>query len=448
MAFMKTRVYSSFYLALLLIQIGFFLAAGLRKASHSKRWLDFDEKYHLDYISHLNLEHAIPVFGKTKFIPIQTNIHPELRIDNVQCIDSRGLCSLAGLSNEAFQPPLYYFLSLPAFTLYTDILDKLRAVRMFNLFLSLATFFVTCLLICEFNWAATSDTILALSWIANLYLIPSFLLGNISINNQTLEVLLISLFFLFLLKSEKRNNFTSYIPAGILLGLTYITKLTALYTYPLLSHALLKRALLQKQKYGKIKLLLIGLLPILITIPWCIFNLKTYLSITPNGLMMSLQNQAFNSHRMNWNFLESITLVSQNLFSSIIPRDILYIYDIPTLTYKLNLQYISVLLLGLFIFIVPVTMAIFHFIRDRHKLTENRHLLLLTGLPLSIALNFYLTWILQWIIAGRYMFSSYPAWFAGAAYLQSRYFSRSFRFIVNLTVFIFCSILSFEFYSK
>jgi hypothetical protein len=99
-------------------------------------WAQIDEAQHFAYVEELAEDARLPWLGRDtvsdEVLAISHGTSP-----GPSPVDPAA-AGLGGQSYEAFQPPLYYVLAVPAFLVAADHLDKVRVLRAFDVLLLLA----------------------------------------------------------------------------------------------------------------------------------------------------------------------------------------------------------------------------------------------------------------------------------------------------------------------
>lgn len=185
------------------------------------------ELTHLAYVQEVAEHQRIPWLGRDHVswqeLALEAHVYPRHSALNPR------LLGVSGSSYEAWQPPLYYVLAAPAFSIPSDYRDKVFATRAFDLLLLLATVAILALLaraVFEERWPV--PYCLALSTI----LWPGVIVRAITVSNAALELPLVALYVLVLWNATARPRARSLVAASGLLGLCVLTQLTlfALFT--------------------------------------------------------------------------------------------------------------------------------------------------------------------------------------------------------------------------
>jgi 4-amino-4-deoxy-L-arabinose transferase-like glycosyltransferase len=118
--------------------------------------------------------------------------------------------------NQAYHPPLYYFLAAPFFRL-----GGLPAVQSLSLLLSIATLLVIAALLRDLSWTKRP---LRLACLALAALHPQFLMFGLFISNDSLAIFLGALIFYQCRRVQERGSQGDYVLLGLFLGLGLLTK--------------------------------------------------------------------------------------------------------------------------------------------------------------------------------------------------------------------------------
>jgi hypothetical protein len=189
-----------------------------------------DERAHVAYVQEVAEHGRLPWLGRD-VIPWQIEALNDDTYPRRSSRDPRRL-GLAGMSYEAFQPPLYYVLAAPAFLVASNYRDKVLALRSFDLLLLLAAVAILALLAREvFGRAWRVPYCLALS----VLLWPGVIVRAITVSNAALELPLVLLYVLALWRAASRRSPWAILAAGGLLGLCLLTQLTLVCLAPLLA---------------------------------------------------------------------------------------------------------------------------------------------------------------------------------------------------------------------
>lgn len=133
----------------------------------------------------------------------------------------------AGQLNQAYHPPLYYFLAAPLLRL-----GNLPAVQGLSLGLSIATVTMSAVLLRQLPWIKEQARV----WCVALAAFhPQFVMFSLFISNDTLAILLGALIFYQCWRAQAVPSLSRFVLLGIFLGLGLLTKAVFLvFVLPLL----------------------------------------------------------------------------------------------------------------------------------------------------------------------------------------------------------------------
>jgi 4-amino-4-deoxy-L-arabinose transferase-like glycosyltransferase len=253
-------------------------------------WTLVDEGAHFDYIQAIAEDGRVPVIGdlvSPQVEAIREHVYPgPPRRD-------RARIGLAGRSYEAQQPPLYYLIAAPAFSIPSDDMTKVRVVRAFDVLLLLGAVAVFLLLAREV--LGRGDLALAATALAlTVFLWPAMVVRGVTIGNQGLE-LLIGVGLIYALWRAERDRQPGWlIAAGALLGFGLLTRLTLAYMIPVAVGAAVVGALRGPRRFPWWALATAAALPVALFVPWALFNLDHYNALTPLGAVRHQQEPLVN----------------------------------------------------------------------------------------------------------------------------------------------------------
>ncbi len=224
-------------------------------------WTLVDEGVHFDYIQTIAEHGHLPVITDVvspQVEAIDENVYPSPpRQDPAR----RGL---AGRSYEGQQPPLYYLIAVPAFSVPSNYMTKVRVVRAFDVLLLLGAIAVFLLLAREV--LGRGDLALAATALAmTVFLWPATVVRGVTIGNQGLELLIGVGLVYALWRAELERR----------------TRLTLAYMIPVAVGVALVGALRGPRRFPWWSLGVAGALPVALFLPWALFNIDHYHALTP-----------------------------------------------------------------------------------------------------------------------------------------------------------------------
>jgi 4-amino-4-deoxy-L-arabinose transferase-like glycosyltransferase len=195
-----------------------YLALGTLYAVRTPAWQVPDEPAHYNYIRTLVERHALPV--------LQIGDYDEAYLDRLKAQRFPPDLSVAGIQYEGWQPPLYYLLAAPVFAASGG---SLVAVRLFTLSLGSLVIVWAWKLARTVLPAAPGVAMVAAGFVAFL---PQHLAMTAAANNDALAEVWIGLGLWLLARAllDRQRGEWEWAVLGVVLGLSFLTKLTA---YPL-----------------------------------------------------------------------------------------------------------------------------------------------------------------------------------------------------------------------
>ena len=243
-----------------------------------------DELAHVSYVQDVAEEGALPRLGRS-YVSWQMEAIEQDTYPRRSAVDPRHY-GLAGYSYEAFQPPLYYLLAVPAFAIPSNYRDKVIAVRLFDVLLLLAAVAVLALLARALSlahrWELLAVALSVLLW-------PGVIVRVVTVSNAALELPITLLYVLVLWHATARRSPRLLLAAAAVLGLCLLTALTLVFLAVLL--ALPAFALLRKRR-DRAALAWVGaaaLIPLALLAPWVASNEARYGALTATALAKALQ---------------------------------------------------------------------------------------------------------------------------------------------------------------
>lgn len=273
-------------------------------------WTLVDEAQHFDYIQAIAEDGRLPVITdlvSPQVEAIDENVYP------APARKDRARRGLAGRSYEAQQPPLYYLLATPAFSIASDYETKVKVVRAFDvLFLlgAVGVFLLLCREVLGRGREALAGTALALT----VFLWPAMVVRGVTISNEGLELLLgVSLVYaLWRALSERRAGWL--IAAGALVGVGLLTRLTLAYLVPVAVGVAVVGALRGPKRFPWWSLLVAAAIPAALLAPWALFNLDHYDALTPAQAARRQQEPLVNPTRrtLTWHDFRTLSAALRN----------------------------------------------------------------------------------------------------------------------------------------
>jgi 4-amino-4-deoxy-L-arabinose transferase-like glycosyltransferase len=351
-----------------------------------------DELPHISYVQEIAEHGALPWLGRT-YIPWQMEAIARDSYPRPAGVDPRTL-GLVGESYEAFQPPLYYLLAVPAFAIPSNYRSKVIAVRLFDLLLLAVAVAVLALLaraIFARRWLAPYAVALAvLLW-------PGIIVRSITVSNEALELPLALLYVLACWRASTRPNPRALLAAGALLGLCLLTAMTLLFLAPLLALPLLRVLGARRDRAALIAAGMAALLPLLMLAPWLASNEARYGALTANSLAKQIQAPYVNPTGQSYG-LGAVASRLGRLDRAVLPEEWWPAYAKPALA--LLLRALPAILLAAAL--VPA-------LRRPRLLLSRAALLLAAPVPLAIVMLAAIVVLADWpSFMPRYLNAAFP----------------------------------------
>ncbi len=280
-------------------------------------WSVVDEGAHFDNIVYI-AEHggSYPVLGKAlaseQELAIGQGVYPRHTTINPRTD------GLGGLSYEAFQPPLYYYLATPVFFVSGNYHTKAIALRFFGLFL----------LVCSIAlFARLSRQVLKRRWLLGLsgglliFLMPGIIVRMVTISDVNLAIPLAILIITELWITWERRSSARLLICGVLVGCGVLTDLYLAEFIPVF--ALVALAVLwRNHRLRDLSSAVAGfVLASVVVLPWLIFNETKYHALTASALAKREQLGTVNPHHVVDTLVQVPNLTVQSLFQPLMPQE-------------------------------------------------------------------------------------------------------------------------------
>lgn len=281
-------------MVLAVLQVVAAIGFGVVVVNRFQVWSPIDEGAHFDYVHFIAQNKSLPVLGR------DLTSEPVQRIYEARHPpDPDADPSVLGLGDyvyQAFQPPLYYLSAVPAYALTGDYLDKVIAVRYFDLALLASAIGILALLCRE----TFSDPWTPFTFGMSLILLPAVVVRSITVSNGALELPLVLLFLLFVVRSSNRPGMGDLAAASVVCGLCLLTKLTSAYVAVLFGLMAVWKFWGNRSPATALKVLGIGVIPALLVAPWLRFNWLHYGALTANEDARIMQQPIINPQQVDY----------------------------------------------------------------------------------------------------------------------------------------------------
>lgn len=261
---------------------------GVIVVAASPLWGSSDERAHVSYVQVLVDHHRLPVLGRDC---VTSDLAVIGRAGERPSAGTDCRHEFLAASYEAFQPPLAYLLYAPVYALPVGLHAKAYLLRAETLFLLLGTV----ALVLTFVWREFPDRkypVAAASLV--FFLLPVVVVRNGNTTNGTLEMLVATAFAISAWRAWETGRNRPLLVAGVLLGLSMLTKLTAAYLavpYVLTAVAVGRR---RRDRRTIVAAIAGGLCAIALLAPWLAFNRSHYGTWTANERAQTMQGPYVN----------------------------------------------------------------------------------------------------------------------------------------------------------
>ena len=257
-----------------------YLILGTLYAVFTPAWQAPDEPAHYNYVQYLAEQHRFPV--------LKPGDYPAAYLEEIKTAHFPPELSIAPIRYEFHQPPLYYILVVPVYSLFDsfNIGNALLPLRLLSVAMG-------ALLLLVVQWTiqalAPNRPYLALGTTAFVAFLPMHLAMTASVNNDTLSELLMAIVLLLTIRYLKRS---ASVPSGkgdsrllLLLGITtglcLVTKSSLYIVLPLVLIAIAIRHLWLDRPAppftATVKSAVLYLLPAIgLALPWWLRNIAVY----------------------------------------------------------------------------------------------------------------------------------------------------------------------------
>jgi hypothetical protein len=402
--------------ALLVAQVALIITVALVTAFQFHLLTVIDEEAHFSYVQQIAEHGSLPVLGRTETslqgLAVYQGVYP-----HPTTIDPKK-DGLAGLSYEAFQPPLYYIAAVPAFYVTSNYIDKIYSIRLFDVLLLLGSV----VLAGRLNRAVLADRWM-IGWSMSLvfFALPGVVVRFVTISNLGLAVPLAILFATELWIAWSRHSGRRLMVAGMVLGLCVLTQLELVSLIPVFATVLVAEARRRSTLRSWRPLLVALVIPLVLVAPWFAFNEGHYHMLTAGSLAIKEQTPIVNPDhlRYSWSQLPDDTVTF--LVDPTLPAEWNHALDPqPALNYLDQLLAILMVPAGL---ILVVGMG--------RRLWSMRAAIL--GLPylFNVVEMWYIRYVQQWAIYARYTYPTLPIFLTLVALATDTFRARTLPVLVT-----------------
>ena len=268
---------------LVALELGGFVVIAVYIAVSSQRASPLDEVAHLSYTHYIAVEHRLPVLGRD-YHPEPVLAYAFERYPGPSGADPRML-GFGGYSYEAFQPPLYYVVEVPAFLISPDYRVKIKAMRVEGVLL--AAIAGVALLFTARRVAGRAWPLAAAFGLLAL-LMPAVLVRTALLGQFSLELLLVTVLVLAALHTDRARGRWGVSISVALLAVTALQM--AVLLVPSLALAMGEELRARGWRRTGVLVAAGHLLPAAVTVlPWLAFNWVTYHALTAGQVAIQMQ---------------------------------------------------------------------------------------------------------------------------------------------------------------
>ncbi len=315
------RRQSSRWLDLIIgLQLVALIAFGILTVARFPVWSPIDEGAHYAYVQQIAEHGRLPVLGKTQVSEQVMAITARegtarLRYDPF----ARGLGTN---SYEAFQPPLYYALVAPVFAAVPGYLNKVYALRAFDLLLFLigaALALQLCRSVLPRRWRLAAPLVLA------TLMLPGVVVRSITISNEALELPLALLFLLLFVWGWDKPSGRRLLVLSAVLGACLLTQLLLVVLVPLWVAAGWRWWRESRNSRPHVivlrTLVLAAVVPAVLVIPWLGYNEAHYHALTAQRLVMKMQLPVVNPNHFYFSLRALPDSTTNQLWALMLPQE-------------------------------------------------------------------------------------------------------------------------------
>ncbi len=268
-----------------------FFLNGLVYVGEFPFWSPIDEGSHFGYIQFLNENKRLPLLTDDMTLEVLALAEGSYPGQPRRPPKERGL---GGVMYEAFQPPLYYLISLPFYWVAgTNFIAKIYVLRVWGILQLVILLYLTYRILHNLNFLFYENfyfyTLVALILVGSL---PAMITRGAIIGNSLFPVILVSLVILWLsgfARGRREVSPRDPLVLGFFSALAFLSKVTTLFMVPLIAIFFIierKKVLLNLVLYIFTFLIMIS--------PWLIFNKINYGTFTANEQAQQLQRPVMN----------------------------------------------------------------------------------------------------------------------------------------------------------
>jgi 4-amino-4-deoxy-L-arabinose transferase-like glycosyltransferase len=359
-------------------------------------WSPVDEGAHFDNVIYVAAHGSYPVLGKTlaseQELAIGQGVYPRHTTINPRTD------GLVGLSYEAFQPPLYYYLAAPVSLLSGDYHTKAILLRYFGLLLLVVSIALL---------ARLSRHVLGQRWLLGLsaglliFLMPGFLVRMVTISDMNLAVPMVLLIVTELWITWQDQSPRRLLICGALVGCGVLTDLYLVEMIPLYA-AVAGAMVWRRREAGTVVPAAVGAaLAGLVLLPWIVFNEVKYHAFTATAIAQHEQLATVNPDHLRDTIGQLPGLTAGQLFQPVMAQE--------WGNRLVNHSFYSYLITLFQILVIPAAIAL-AIALGRRILSSGLWILILPWIC-NVLVCWYIDIVGQWVSGSmlpRYMYATLP----------------------------------------
>jgi 4-amino-4-deoxy-L-arabinose transferase-like glycosyltransferase len=279
-------------------------------------WSPVDEGAHFDNVIYVAAHGSYPVLGKTLASEQELAIG-QGRYPRHTTINPRTY-GLGGLSYEAFQPPLYYYVAAPVSLLSGNYHTKAILLRYFGLLLLVLSIALL---------ARLSHHVLKRRWLLGLaggllvFLMPGVIVRMVTISDINLALPLATLTVTELWIAWERQSSRRLLLCGALVGCCVLTDLylaEMVPVYALVAFSIWRRS---RRDPTVTRAVAGGVFGAVIVSPWLVFNEIKYHALTASNIAKTEQLAIVNPQHVRYTLGQLPGLTTTDLFQPLMPQE-------------------------------------------------------------------------------------------------------------------------------
>lgn len=302
--FVLTKIKKEKFLKLIPLAIFFMvLVNGISYAKYINIWSPIDEGSHFSYVEFMVKNKRLPTLSD--YVSEEELAIAEYKYPGKPSVKAENI-GLWGHVYEAFQPPVYYILSLPVYKIaggnYYDKIFFLRSWGALQLAIFSVIVYYSILNLKKIFYETTEYAAILATILVGVT--PSMVTRSVVIGNAVLPIIFFSLAVFWLTKKykdEKPLEAKDALILGIITGLALLSRFTMLYMIPIFMGVFV---LNWKNLLKNLVIYIIATL--LVISPWFGFNLKVYGTLTSNEQARQSQMYVVNPDNLTygWKYIK------------------------------------------------------------------------------------------------------------------------------------------------